>query len=363
MGAEDRQPNPDLKETLERLEAEARRFSFFRLVYSLERLFPASPPMGHLGPVANERIRLRADTSLTFSSSDVAQLAYAKYPDGIERARLTESFMGLYGTVSPLPTHYPESIALSDYQGGPQPIREFFDVFHHRLVALFFRTWTKYRIAVSYRNRGDDPFSRRMFCTVGLDGFRDHETPVHRFLFLKYAPLLASKSRSARGLNVALGDLFGEMGVRIEQFIGHWTLIEKPLRNKMGIMNNMLGENLTIGRYVFDGSGRYKIVLGPLSYDEYLSFLPGGSRRPVLKGVVDTFTPGIHDVMLELHVRKEEAPRLRLGSERPSVLGRTSWLGGQRREEFVITVPLEEKKAAADTGEDDGDRGEPPPME
>src|SRR6185503_42298 len=113
-----------------------------------------------------------------------------------------------------------------------------------------------------------------------------------------------------------------------------------------------------------DGTGRFKIKLGPLSYDEYLSFLPGGSRRPLVKSVVDTFTRGIYDVMLELHVKKDEAPRLRLGSERPSVLGRTAWLGGMRREQFVITVPLEDKKTDGPApDEDPEDRGEPPPME
>ncbi len=45
------------------------------------------------------------------------------------------------------------------------------------------------------------------------------------------------------------------------------------------------------------------------------------------------------------------------------MLGRTAWLGGVRREQFVIPVPLDDKKPDADapTDEDD-DRGEPPPM-
>jgi type VI secretion system protein ImpH len=168
----------------------------------------------------------------------VAELGHVKYPDGIERTRVTNAFMGLYGATSPLPTHYAEQMALHDYQGGPQPIREFFDVFHHRLLSLVYRTWTKYRFAVMYRKKGRDPFTRRMFCAIGLDGFREGDGVLDRFLFLRYAPLLANKSRSARGLEVVLADLFGEMGVRIEQFIGHWTLIEKPLRNKLGVMNS-----------------------------------------------------------------------------------------------------------------------------
>lgn len=365
MGSEEREPQPHLAEAelRARLEQDARKFSFFRLVYMLERLYPGAPPVGQLGPASTERVRLRGDTSLVFASSDVSDLKLVKYPDDVERVRVSAAFLGLYGSVSPLPTHFAEQLAIQDYQGGPQPIREFLDVFHHRLLSLLYRTWSKYRFAVMYRMKGADPFTRRMFCSVGIDGFRDNDTPLARFLYLKYAPMLASKSRSARGLGVVMNDLFGAMGVSIEQFVGHWTLIEKPLRNKMGVMNHVLGESLTIGRYVFDGTGRFKIKLGPLTYDEYLSFLPGGSRRPLVKGVVDTFTRGIYDVMLELHVKKDEAPRLRLGADRPSVLGRTAWLGGMRREQFVITVPLDEKKVDAGApDEEEGDRGEPPPM-
>ncbi len=362
MGAEERQPLPDLTEKLQRFERDARRFSFFRLIYLLERLYPKAPPIGQLGPAADERVRLRPDVTLSFAASDVAELKQEKYPDGIERARVTIAFMGLYGSTSPMPPNYVEKIALDEYQGGQQPVREFLDVFHHRLIALFYRCWTKYRFAVSYKKGGKDSFARRMFCAVGIDGFKDAETTLERFMYLRYAPLLASKSRSARGLEVVLGDMYGAMGVKVEQFIGHWTLIEKPSRNKLGVMNHQLGESLVIGRYVFDGAGRFNIVLGPLGYDEYLSFLPGGHRRPQLRGVVATFTRGQHDVMLELHVKTDQAPRFQLGSPRSATLKRTAWLGGSSGQQFVISVPLEDRPQLATDEDDDEDRGEPPPM-
>ena len=361
MGAEERQSLPDLKETLAEIENNARRFSFYRLVYLLERVYAKSPPVGQLGPASEERIRLRSDTSLIFASCDISALSHHKYPDGIERVRVTNAFMGLYGSTSPLPTYYVEQMAQVDYQGGPHPTREFFDIFHHRLLSLVYRTWTKYRFSVMYRKRGTDPFTRRMFCTVGVDGFRDTDGALDRFLHLRYAPLLASKSRSARGLQVVLNDLFGTMGVTIEQFVGHWTLIEKPNRNKLGVMNHQLGESMTIGRYVYDGTGRFTIVLGPLGYDEYLSFLPGGHRRPLMRGVVATFTRGQQDVMLELHVKTDAAPRFQLGAPRSATLKRTAWLGGSAGEQFVITVPLEEQAPLTDADEDDEDRGFEPP--
>jgi type VI secretion system protein ImpH len=377
MGSEERKPNADLsalsgsplaglppeeqrKATLAQYEGLARRFNFYRLLYLLERMYPDAPRIGHTGPARAERIRLRGEPSLTFASSDITELQRRKFPDGEERLEIGAAFLGLYGAVSPLPPYFVERIALSVYQGGPQPVRELLDVIHHRIFALVYRAWSKYRHSVGYMRRGKDKFTRRMFCAVGIDGMTDPDLELDPFYFLRFAPLLANKSRSARGLQVVLDELLGGIDVNIEQFVGCWTLIEKPLRNKLGVANHQLGESLVIGRYVFDGSGRYTIKLGPLEYDDYLSFLPGGHRRPFLQSVVNTFTPGIHDVMLELHVDLEAAPKFQLGSPRSSTLARTAWLGGGKGASFSITVPLEDR-GAVDAGDDD-DRGEPPPL-
>lgn len=374
MGAQERQPDADLTKagekslvqaTLDVYAGGAPRFSYFRLLYLLERLYPAAPRLGYTGPAADERIRLRGEPSLVFPSSDVTELGLHRFPDSIDRVQVSTAFLGLYGSVSPLPAHFVEDIALSVFQGGPQPVRELLDVIHHRLLSLLYRIWQKYRHSVGYISNGTDEFTKRMFCSVGLDGFgrtgKDGPLKLHPFYFLKFGPLLASKSRSARGLQVVLDELFGSVGVEIEQFVGYWTLIEKPLRNKLGVANHQLGESLTIGRYVFDGSGRFNVKLGPLEYDDYLSFLPGGHRRPFLQSVINVFTPGIHDVMLELSVDLEAAPRFQLGSPRSSTLSRTAWLGGSGQQSFSITVPLEDREME-ETEEDDDDRGEPPPL-
>jgi type VI secretion system protein ImpH len=371
MGPEERQQDavvniplaPGSREAkwVDELAPRSREFSYYRLLYLLERVFPDAPRLGHTGPAKSERIRLRPDPSLAFATSDVSELGYRRFTDNENRVELTTTFLGLYGSVSPLPNHYVEKIALAAYQGGPQPLRDFLDVFHHRLLSLVYRAWSKYRLSVGYLRKGKDPFTRRMFCAVGIDGFGEGTQVLNPFYYLKYAPLLSTKSRSARGLGVVLHDLLGHIGVDVEQFVGHWTLIEKPLRNKLGVANHQLGESLVLGRYVYDGSGRYTVKLGPLEYDDYLSFLPGGHRRPFLQSVINVFTPGIHDVMLELQVDLDAAPRFQLASPRASTLARTSWLGGSGEQRFSITVPLEDHDPDA-LGEDDDDRGEPPPL-
>jgi len=372
MGTEERQQDADLSAAangdgdttaskLASFEREASRFSFFRLLYLLERTFPDSPRLGHTGPASDERIRLRAEPALIFPASDVTGMAYRKLGDGHQRVQINAAFLGMFGSVSPLPAHFSEDIALKAHRDELQPVREFLDVFHHRLLSLVYRAWSKYRLSVGYLKAGKDKFTRRMFCAVGLDGFSDADNyQLHPFYFLRFAPLLASKSRSARGLQVVLHELLGDIGADIEQFVGAWVLIEKPLRNKLGVANHQLGESLVIGRYVYDGSGRFTVKLGPLEYDDYLSFLPGGHRRPFMQSVINTFAPGIHDVMLELSVDLDAAPRFQLGSPRAATLKRTAWLGGSGAQAFSITVPLEDANPAPI--DEDDDRGEPPPL-
>ncbi len=359
MGTEERPPLPDLKVQLRPFIEQGNRFGFYQLLYMLERVHTGAPQLGETGPAAAEKIRMRPSAAMSFPASDVERVEDLVGPDGVERTRITTTFMGLYGASSPLFSYFVERIAQAEHQGQRESVRDMLDVMHHRLLSLLYRTWTKYRLYVGYRSKGEDPFTRRMLCAAGIDGFGAHNPPIHKFLFLRYAPMLAWRARTARGLNIALIELFGNMGVQIEQFIGAWTLIEKPYRNKLGQANASLGNSFTIGRYVFDASSRYKIVLGPLGYDDYLAFLPGGHKRPLLRGVCAVFTRGMYDVVLELHVKPDAAPRYQLGSPRASTLKRTAWLGGPKKP-FVLTVPLEDPTPDAEQLDDD-DRGEPPP--
>jgi type VI secretion system protein ImpH len=360
----EKEPDPGLEaamlaERLRPFQEQGSRYAFFQLLFLLERVYARGTSLGGTGPVAKEMIRLRPDASMGFPASDIAEVLNVPGADGITRTRVSTTFMGLYGVSSPLMNYFIEQIAQAEHQGARQPVRELLDVLHHRVLSLTYRAWTKYRLYVGYRTKGGDAFTRRMLCAAGIDGFGVHNTPIHRFLFLRYAPMLAWRARTANGLAIALHELFGNLGVKIEQFIGAWTLIEKPYRNRIGQANSVLGESLTIGRYVFDASSRYKIVLGPLGYDDYLAFLPGGHKRPLMRGVCAVFTRGYYDVLLELHVKPDAAPRFQLGSPRASTLKRTAWLGGPKKP-FILTVPLEDPSTSANE-EEDQERGEPPP--
>ena len=60
-------------------------------------------------------------------------------------------------------------------RGNPErrTLRDWLDLFNHRLISLFFRAWEKYRFPLAYERglpAGPEPdaFTRSLYCLVGL---------------------------------------------------------------------------------------------------------------------------------------------------------------------------------------------------
>src|SRR5205085_4597393 len=121
------------------------------------------------------------------------------------RYRITVTFLGLYGSVSPLPIFYAEDILQSDEE--PNPVREFLDVFHHRLISMFYRAWLKYRYHEQFSLNGLDLFSLRLFSLMGLGAqeLRD-VSGLPNTRLLRYVGLFNQKPRSACALEGLISD-------------------------------------------------------------------------------------------------------------------------------------------------------------
>src|ERR1051325_2219467 len=125
-------------------------FDFFQAVRLLERLYPQRQPEGRGGPPAAEQVRFRAHLSLAFPPSSIYELV--KAPEGSPH-QMTQAFMGLTGPSGVLPRHYTELLlSLNRYakHAEKHALRGWFDVFNHRMIALFYRAWEKYRFALAF---------------------------------------------------------------------------------------------------------------------------------------------------------------------------------------------------------------------
>ena len=254
---------------------------------------------------------------------------------------MVTSFMGLVGPLSALPTVYTEDLV------GPQarhrkPAAAFLNLFHHRLVSLFYRAWQKYRVPVlweqggaptgeeSARRPGRDPFTRRLFDLIGLglDSLRDRQT-VEDVSLLFYSGLLAQQHRSAVSLERLLSDYFGKP-VEVLTFHGQWLHLQPSQRSRMGRLAsfNALGMDTVAGRRVWDDQSKFRVRVGPLPFDSFLAFQPGGAASGPLTDLVRFFVRAELDFDIQLVLRAEDVPGCRLSHSNQGAarLGRYSWL-------------------------------------
>lgn len=332
---------------IELLEREGQRFEFFRAVQLLHRLAPGAVPVGEGGPAGQEPIRFAHDPSLTFHSGDIVKIEPRVVRDGHVFTRVTTSFLGLTGAASPLAPYMTEEVLRADAADDPS-LRQFYDLFHHRVLSLLFRAWKKYRFGAGFRSDATDPFTKRSLSFVGVDvagALPKHGLPPGDLLAL--APIISQRTRPARSLQVVLERLFDGADVRVESFVARRVRVNEQERALIGIQNNVLGRDMTIGKTVIDRSGAFRVVVGPVGYDLFQAFLPGGQHHERLKRIVDQFSGGVLEPELELRLDKEAAPRFQLGRERGGILGKTTHLARADEKPMRVRVVLGENNADA----------------
>jgi type VI secretion system protein ImpH len=307
-----------------RLEREPFRFSFFQAVQLLERAVPGSAPIGMLGPAELEAIRFQSGVSMDFATSDLTSLVRSTRPSGAPRFTLSTAFLGLYGASSPLPTYFTEQLLEQEEEGLQQ---KFIDLFHHRILSLFYRVWTKYRISAQFRDDGKDPLSRCLLELLLGDARYlppDHHVKPVRLLAL--GGLITQLPRTAATLAAALSEYFSGTPVEVESCVPRWLPIPEDQQNRLGGENSQLGRDVSLGERVYDRTSTFRVSLGPLGLDEFLAFLPPGEKTGELREIVDLMNGDALDYEIELLLRETEVPPLQLNSER-ALLGWSSWLG------------------------------------
>ncbi len=328
MESEARSAEPGL---IDRLLAEPHRFSFFQLVQLVERDRAGAAPLGEAGPPAAEALRLRPALSMAFPKADVA--AVERGSDG--RLVVDVAFLGLYGSTSPLPNFYSEDL-LQDDADDDEVVRGFLDVFHHRVLSLFYRAWVKYRHHVQYRAGATDPQSRRVLCLAGHGVLPPApDALVGAPLVLRYAGLFAHRPGSGAAVRAALADYFPGVPVEVIPCAERWVAVAADALTRLGAANARLGTDVQVGERLFDRAGAYTIALGPLTLERFLAFLPGRRERAVLGELARMIVTDPLTHRLELKLPREEVPPLSLGGPLAR-LGWSTWLGRPEGDVSVV---------------------------
>lgn len=333
MRTEKRRRDPGLNARL--LDA-PQAFEFFQAVRLLERELHAEgrrAPDG--GSLVSEQIRFRNTLSLSFPPSQVEALSRVPPGGGGEPGaghfEMTPSFMGLLGLSGALPVHYTERLVAHECLRKDAGPRAFLDMFSNRLLGLFYQAWKKHRLPLQYESDRRDGFVGPLLALTGLgfESLRDRlgagEAGVDDESVAHLAGLFAHRPVSAATLQTVLGRYF-EVPVRIEQFVGHWYVLESAQHSRLGQNNCALGRSAMSGARVWQRNLRVRIRIGPLSHADHQEFLPGGRSAAALDQLLRLASTTPFEYQICPLLRAADVVPVRLGVVRGTRLGHDSFL-------------------------------------
>ncbi|WP_322029016.1 type VI secretion system baseplate subunit TssG [Paraburkholderia sp. J76] len=306
----------------ERFSANANRFDFFQAVRLVECAHRGLPRVGASLRPRDDALRFGQEPELVFFPTTLRHFAVKQDAP----PKLAVNFFGLLGPNGPMPTHLTEYVRHRARNAGDPTFARFLDVFHHRMVSLFYRAWATAQPVVSLDRGDDDRFSAYVGTVFGLNegALRNRDT-VPDFAKLHFAGLLAGPTRHAAGLRIVLSRFFG-LPVEVLQNVGHWMKLPESSLTRLGSRDEdaRLGIGTMLGARVFDRQHKFRVVLGPLSLRDYERFLPGGASLARLADWIRLYVRDPLEWDVNLQLQRAQVPFLALG--RRQRLGYTTWL-------------------------------------
>ncbi|WP_145592311.1 type VI secretion system baseplate subunit TssG [Yersinia bercovieri] len=242
---------------------------------------------------------------------------------------------GLFGPDGPLPLHLTEFVHERIQHHQDDTLLAFADLFHHRLIALFYRAWADTQPTVSLdradHKRFDNYFSNLI--GIGQPALQARDSiNVHAKHFM--AGHLIRHSHDPEGLGKILRHYF-KVPVHIVENVPHWLRVEPCERARLRAGRNAtrLGVSTLLGVAVRDIQHKFRIELGPMSQQDYDQFLPGSAYCEQLRDWVRQYL-GIELVWeLRLILAKEALQNTQIGGTQR--LGLSSWLSNTKPQHDV----------------------------
>lgn len=298
-------------------------FELFQALRLIERAHPQQPRLGRSSRPVDDPVRLRHTPTLSFAPRSIDR--YAPAAEG-RPAQLNALVLGLFGPNGPLPLHLTEHAIDRRINARDDTFEAFADVFHHRMLCLFYRAWADAQPAVQAERPDDDRFGTYVAALVGRDGFQARDGDSVRDGALRsHAGRLVSPARNAEGLVRLLEQAFA-VPVRVIEFVTEWMRLPAEAHLRMGRgQSAALGCTSVLGAKVRGCQQRLRLCLGPLDNVQFQRFLPGASALRELTTLVRTWVGDEKSWDVQLVLKAGQVPTTRLGQA--GRMGLDTWMG------------------------------------
>jgi type VI secretion system protein ImpH len=309
------------------------QFSFLQLMRLL-RLWSEPVSSKEWEALLRGRVRFRSTLSLGFAVTDVDDLTLElsddredKYPFAC--ARITSSFLGLYGASSPLPIFYTERL-LDEKAEDCSAMRDFLDIFNNSFFLFHFRLsrlmYPLHRALIGRNHNAE----HMLMSLASFGNMPLRERLEDEQYFLRYAGLFSMSTRSSLGLRAVLTDASDGSATRIHCNVLRHAPVPVEQQARLGLAACTLGEDIVLGDAIPCYQGKIAIEFYDLDEEAMQRLLPGTNLARRLHALIRNYCREPLDYEVLLRMRPDAARPLCPGGNaqgRFARLGHDVWLG------------------------------------
>lgn len=294
---------------------------------------PLHERIGYSVSLKQDPVRLGQTPTMHFHASAFSSVV--RQPES-GQYKLNNVYWGMFGINGPLPLHFTEFVLERDYRHQDYTLVEFCDIFHHRFLSLFYRSWAVSQPVVSHDQPEHDHFSA---WTSSFSGYNfgnslsnaanksnalTNKTPTQANVSAQtfLAGLYSNKNRSSGTLRQILSEYL-QHSVDINEFEGDWYPLPNEDLCRLGGKNASLGMSTVIGENFYEHGFDFSILVGPLPYADYLFLVNNPHHFDVVKKLTTRHVGSEFNFTIKLLLHKSNIQTSILGD---TTLGTNTWL-------------------------------------
>lgn len=305
------------------------KFGFYEAMRLIECHYKDKVRLGETLRASDDMVRLGQSPSSAFAPSTLSTASI----DAKKLLHLNVYFFGMFGPNGALPLHLTEYANERVRNARDKSLIHFMDMFHHRLLSLFYRTWANKEPTVHYDRPDQDRFHiyTGSLLGIGMPEMQNRDAMPDNSK-MHYTGHISTQTRHAEGLASVLQSFF-KVPVAIKEFIGEWLTIPEESRCYLGMSldGGKLGEDAVLGARSWQRQNKFRVLIGPMSLSEYESLLPGKKKLQLVSTIIKNYLGLELAWDVNLILKKEEIPKTSLGGY--GQLGWSSWLHNEEPKE------------------------------
>ncbi len=310
---------------------------FYYLCRLIELYDPSLPRIGYASDPSKELVRFGQMPTLNFVSQNVHSVSLETRGNGHNVVSVLVNFFGLLGSNGPMPYQVTDYVYHKDLNDNDPSARRFLDIINHRLLSFFYRSVSTFELPLMFDRH--DPLLSNMFRAFNRLGFSEG-SDLPPYGELASTVFFIRDKHSATGLESVLQSFLG-INVKVQEFVECSHLIPRDVRLQLGDLNtSVLGLNAQLGTHYATRTQDINVILGPMSFDESLNYMPQGSFFNPIFALINNFLYKPMKIHLKLLIDSRTIRRLALNGSVALGQGAYLFTSAISDSNFVININM-----------------------